>query len=240
MPSNQSIDTFNASAMIGSSKSGTRRLPLSILLIAIWPICRPATCSRAASWSCVSFALVRADLIRSPEILHLPSYLACHSDDLLSGETQKATQGIRISRMPWVAFPQIVFFCFGFNAGLLLFSASAIIFSSNPLSENSACNRTAGAYPPLDLEAKRKRKNHFHFHRHILFHWWFYRFQLRACTCCAGWTPDANSADLGLQNNCRTCRFWKSVYGIITEMNYLWKIPDDWLLLYSVAAIKHE
>lgn len=78
------------------------------------------------------------------------------------------------------------------------------------------------------------------FHRHILFHWWFYRFQSRACTCCAGWTPDANSADLGLQNNCRTCRFWKSVYGIITEMNYLWKIPDDWLLLYSVAAIKQE
>lgn len=31
--------------------------------------------------------------------------LACHGDDLLSGETQKATQGIRISRMPWVAFP---------------------------------------------------------------------------------------------------------------------------------------
>ena len=102
------------------------------------------------------------------------------------------------------------------------------------------CNRTAGAYPPLDLDAKRKRKNHFCFHRHILSHWWFYRFQSRACTCCAGWTPDANSADLGLQNNCWTCRFWKSVYGIITEMNYLWKIPDDWLLLYSVAAIKQE
>lgn len=33
------------------------------------------------------------------------SDLACHSDDLLSGETQKATQGIREIRMPWVAFP---------------------------------------------------------------------------------------------------------------------------------------
>ena len=41
----------------------------------------------------------------------------------------------------------------------MLFSASAIICSSNPLSENSVCNRTAGAYPLLDLEAKRKRKN---------------------------------------------------------------------------------
>ena len=29
----------------------------------------------------------------------------CHSDDLLSDETQKATQGIRDIRMPWVAFP---------------------------------------------------------------------------------------------------------------------------------------
>ena len=31
--------------------------------------------------------------------------LARHCDALLSGETQKATQGIREIRMPWVAFP---------------------------------------------------------------------------------------------------------------------------------------
>ena len=33
------------------------------------------------------------------------SDLACHDVSLLSDETQKATQGIREIRMPWVAFP---------------------------------------------------------------------------------------------------------------------------------------
>lgn len=35
IPKSQSVETLSASAIIGSSKSGTRRFPLSIRLIAI-------------------------------------------------------------------------------------------------------------------------------------------------------------------------------------------------------------
>lgn len=70
-PISHSRVTPRTRANIFNSKSATRRLPVSILLIAICPICNPLSCILIASSSCVMPALKRHCRIRSPDMLQL-------------------------------------------------------------------------------------------------------------------------------------------------------------------------
>lgn len=70
-PVSHSMETERTREKITSSKSATRRLPVSIRLIAIWPIWRPLSYILIASSSCVRPAPKRHWRILSPDILHL-------------------------------------------------------------------------------------------------------------------------------------------------------------------------